>query len=331
MVESYDDAQQTDESSETKLFRYMASFADGQIEKEKEKGAILEPKKRWDEKDQFEFEQLPLSKLLDDPYYLGIGGDLFPEHRRDIEQLWEARKTHGTHTAVFEEGIGSGKTFKFSTIMWLEVTEVITKVNPLKYYGLGEKGQGIAFICMSRNATLAKEVTFRTVLPFFDCPFYREYFPPQVNFTKIEETRRFPSRLRFPKNIVVFPGTGSALSAIGYNVFGGCIDEANYLELVDNSKRAMTGRKYDAAEEVYNAIMARMRSRFLKDGKVPGLLVMMSNPRSTNDFLERIAIRARTDPHVFFRRRCTWQAHPKSRYSGKTFRYDVYNRRIVPD
>ena len=347
-----------------KLYKTMSDFTIELVEDQVQKGSIYEPEKRWDEKDQKDFSKLPIDELLSNPYYLGINQykcsqrcgwidekkkrpkkcpncgnlvrpDLYPSHYNDILELWEHRKVYPNAEAMFDEGIGSGKTFKFATILWLMVTEVITKAHPLEYYMLAEKSPGISFVCMSRNASLAKEVTFKQVLPFFDCPFYREYFPPKLDFEKIKSMKKYyPSVLRFPKNIVIFPGTGSALSAIGYNLFGGCIDEVNYLEVVDESKKAIRGSGYDAAQDMYEAITARMISRFEPNklkrfGKLGGLLVMMSNPCHPGDFLERKEIESRRNPAIFFRRRCTWEGHPKEDYIGDTFKFDVVNCRVL--
>jgi hypothetical protein len=350
----------TDKDKQTQA--YLAGALGRVIEKEKGRGLFKDTAKRWDEKDEKEFAKMPVTELLDNPYYLGmgqyrcrecgwrdkkqkkpkvcpdcgryVGPDLFPVHRQDILSLWDARKATGALTAVFQEGIGSGKTTKFCTILWLLITEVITKIDPVNYYNLSEKGQGISFVCMSRNESLAREVTFLTVLPYFNCSFYNDYFPPQIDVSAVMASRKFPSRLRFPKRIVLFPGTGSALSAIGYNLFGGGIDEANYLEVVDESKKVFSGKRYDAADSMYSAIIARMKSRFdpvwlRRQKKLPGLLVMFSNPRYSGDFTSRMERRSRLDKTVFFRKRCTWEAHPKNRFSGKTFRFDVYNRRIL--
>ena len=338
-------------------------------QKEVENGIQIKPSKIWTLQQQLYFETVPVREKIESPEYMGLGeqkcvvchgtGELdaggrkikcgecngvgqlrskiYQSHLTDIMSLWEARKSGGATTAVFQEGIGSGKTTKFCAILWLMLAEVLTKVNPLDYYGLSSKGQGIAFVCMSRNESLAKEVTFLTLLPFLDCPFFKTYFPPQVDLRMVQETKRFPSRLRFPKRVVVFPGTGSALYAIGNNLYGGGIDEANYLEVIDDSKKGTDSRKYDAAESMYAAIKARMKSRFddhrlHREGKIPGLLVMFSNPRYDGDFTSRMEKLARFDRSIFFRKRCTWEAKPTNDFCGEKFLFNIMDGKIIePD
>lgn len=320
----------TDNPRDTLFFKSLVEKSLKRINKDKEKGLVYEPKIRWDLKDQQDFDKVPLTELLDNPYY--GGGNLWPAHRQDILDLWEARK-RGAYVYTTIEGIGSGKTHKFRHILRLMVLEVITREKPLEYFGLDPKGQGISFVCMSRNAQLAKQVTFTTVLKAFDCPFFQTYFPPQVDYRKMEDTQRFPSMLRFPRGVVIFPGTGSALSALGYNLYGGGIDEANYLEIVEDSRKAFIGTKYDSAELMFEQIKTRMRSRFVKPGgKIPGLLMLFSNPRYNQDFLSRMILRARNgDKSIFWTRRCTWEAQPKERFSGETFLFDPHNRKIIEE
>ena len=330
------------------MYREIYRETQNVVDLGRRRGDIYEPSARWDQQDQDDFDQVPIETLLDDPQYGGgkfqveeIGDEfrekqgLWPEHRQDIIHLWNAREKYGVDTFVDIEGIGSGKTHKFRTALKLDVMKVLTRVSPLEYYGLDPEGQGIAFVCMSRNAKLAKAVTFSTVLKAFDCPFFSKHFPPLIDIRKVQDAGRFPGLLRFPKDVVIFPGTGSALSAVGYNLFGGGIDEANYLEVVTESKKAIQGSHYDAAEIMYHAIRARMKSRFIgwikKYNRLPGLLSLFSNTRRKGDFLERMAIKARTDRTIFFRRRCTWDAQPKEKFSGKCFNFDVVNRQIVDD
>lgn len=282
----------------------------------------------WDSKVRDEYACLPVETLIDDSYFLGIKDELYPVHRRDIVELWQARKERGVDVFVDEEGIGSGKTYKFGVILWLLTYELLVSDFKVRFPFTG-KGTGISLVCMSRNAVLAKEVTFQKVLPFFDCPFFKEHFPPSVDFDITEKKRRLPSRLRFPKNVVIFPGTGEALSAIGYDIYGAAIDEVNYLEVVTNSKRAVTGRNYDAGEEMFSALYSRMASRFPEGNR--GIIGLFSNARYINDFSERKGREAKTNKKIFYRRRAVWEAKPASFYKGETFKFDLDIKKVVDD
>jgi len=69
------------------------------------------------------------------------------------------------------------------------------------------------------------------------------------------------------------------------------------------------------AEEIYNALQRRIRSRFDKDG----LLLVISSPRSAGDFVERKLAEAKHDKLIYAQRLALWEALPKGRFCGEVF------------
>src|SRR5258708_12917138 len=89
--------------------------------------------------------------------------------------------------------------------------------------------------------------------------------------------RGLGSEMVFPKNIVVRPLSGNVNAAIGSNIFGGIIDEVNFMAVVEQSKNAADGGTFDQANEMYNAIVRRRKSRFMAaGGHLPGVLCLGS-------------------------------------------------------
>jgi len=299
------------------------------IDLAKSKGSLLDSRYVWTQERQVEYQSKKIEELLSDPYFLGERARyLYPKHRDDIVELWRRRK-EGTYVFADCTGIGGGKTYKAGILMWLLALEVLTDLS------FGEKFQldpdsKTALIVTSRDASKAKEVTFRGLLPFFNCGIVKDYFRPNVDFDTASKSRILPNTLRFAgSNFLLFPGTGQEASALGFNLYGGIMDEVNYMTVVDESKRSRTGRNYDAAKEIYSAVESRMQSRFLVDQQQHGLLVMLSNPRYAGDFLERMRERARHDKSVMFVSRTTWDAQPESKHSNKKFRFCIDSLKIV--
>lgn len=274
-------------------------------------------KKAWSRSLARKYAQVPIEELIQSDEFMGLSREVWPAHQEDIINLWERRRNEGTWKAYFNEGIGSGKTYKAGMALWLLVYENIIREDPLGFYGLG-KGGGIGLICMSRNYTLSKDVTFKKIAPFFNCPFFNTYFPCQIDWSQLDEMRRLPDALYFPKRIAIWAGGGSAMGALGYDLFGGVIDEIAFLENVEDSARAMRpGEHYDAAEETVNAITKRMASRFLSAGKLPGLLMMISSSRYEGDYLNRMIKRHKSNPKVMCRVRALWDAKPSVLPNGQ--------------
>lgn len=104
------------------------------------------------------------------------------------------------------------------------------------------------------------------------------------------------------------------------------VDEANFLEVIEGSKKADHKEIYDAAESMYNAVMNRMVSRFMIAGEVPGFIVMISSRRSRDSFMERKikeAITRQGDPtlQIFYKVHSLWQAKPKKFFPSKEYFY----------
>jgi len=115
------------------------------------------------------------------------------------------------------------------------------------------------------------------------------------------------------------------------------IDEANFLEVIEGSKRSDKG-VYDAAEAMYNATFNRMVSRFMKAGRVPGFIVMISSRKARNSFMERKIKEAIMNQHdlnngIFWKVKSLWQAKPEKFFPSKEFFYVDTNTfdKISPD
>jgi len=293
-----------------------------------------------------EFLSQPIETLIDDPYFLGRKEDLYPAHRDDIIELF-ARKDAGESLYVFldTEAIGAGKTYKAAVILWILIYRLLCRTKPQEYLGL-DRDSVLSYICMSRDEKKAKKVTFTKIMSFFDCQFFNEYFPPVVGFRLLREyaqgTRKFyPSEIRFPKNIVLFPGSGQAASALGYDLLGGIVDETNFLEYTERSKKQAsddTTHLYDAAEDMFRHIISRVESRFMYGGKLPTecLLTLISSHRYKNDFLDRKIKECKEgkNKQAMWRWRALWEAKPKMHknrviWSGEVFSFDTETMEVV--
>ena len=275
-----------------------------------------------------EFRNISVETLVCDDYFLGLKNQIFPQHLDDIIELWQERKKRPINLALLEQSIGSGKSFTASVLTWLQWFEVATYVNPQEAFGLADDTT-IAMMTMSRTETQARRVIFTDVFKRFQSPFNRDYFPPNPRFSKEIQIEQ--------NNTCIYAGTSSELSALGYNLYSAVIDEANFLEVIEGSRKS-EGQVYDAAEAMYNAVMNRMTSRFMKAGRVPGFIIMISSRKSRDSFMERKikdAVRRQDDPNleIFYKVRSLWQAKPPEFFPSKKYFYldtDSYDK-VNPD
>jgi hypothetical protein len=170
-------------------------------------------------------------------------------------------------------------------------------------------------IISHNTETQARRVTFTEVWNRFLSPFNRDYFPPNP---------RYKTEIDIDVNDTnVFAGTSSELSALGYNLYGGIIDEVNFLQVIEDSKKSPEG-VYDAAEEMLTHVEARMASRFMKQGRIPGFVACSSSRVAPDDFTERKikeAMMLGEDSRIFFAAMPLWEAKGKKFYSFDDFFY----------
>ena len=248
----------------------------------------------------------------------------------DSAHVW---RKHNIHTVVIECPKGTGKDFEMSLAIWLLVREYLIQDRKEFFapYNL-DLDTTVSINCMNRSQDQAKRVTFKELLPKFRTPFFEDYFPPQVDLDEAQDKRQYPSELRFPRNVVIFPGSGTAATGLGYCIGASCIDEANFMERTASSKRTIMGAEsYDAAQEAYDDLYQRQESRFgaLRNGvmTLAGLTIAISSSRTKNDFTQTMKKRAENDPGIYYTSKAFWERKPLD-LSGHTFQFDCDNMRI---
>jgi hypothetical protein len=265
----------------------------------------------------------PPQTLIDSPEYLNLKWNektqqgLYPAHREDILKIFNEDKID---EAAFIEAIGDGKSTKAGCITAMLVYYVECLKDPQKSLGV-MKDQSIAFMNMATSAPQAKDIVFGKIKGIVNnSPWFKTFCPydPKIK-----------SRLRFPKDINIIPGSSSANFPLGYDILCFIMDEAAYLRQPGiNTSRNVN----DQAEEIYTAGQRRIKSRFisLKQKEFyKKLKIMISNPRLTGDFIERKYAQSKHANNIFAVRRALWEGKPKGTFGGKTF-WDSVIKMHVP-
>ena len=235
-----------------------------------------------------------------------------------MEELVEANSGHYVE-AVLTGGIGTGKTTMalFSQAYQLYLLSCLK--NPHAEFDLDPSSE-IVFVFQSIRKELAKTVDFMRFKAMIDrAVYFDRHFPYRKDLT---------SEMHFPKRIIVKPLSGSVDAAIGQNIIAGVIDEINFMVIVEGSKQTRDGGLFDQANEIYNSIVRRRKSRFLQQGHLPGLLCLVSSKQFPGEFTERKAEEATrqlratgtTDIYVYDKR--VWDVKPEVSFSGVWF--DVF-------
>lgn len=228
-----------------------------------------------------------IREFIDSPYYMNALREDGKSVIYDLVMLELEEMNNGNYSeAVLTGSIGAAKTTcaLYTTAYQLYILSCYS--SPHALYDLDPASE-IVFIFQSLNAKSAKAVDYERFKSMIEnAPYFREYFP----FNKDLE-----AELHFPNRIIVRPVSGSETAAIGQNVFGGIIDEVNFMAVIEGGKNAGEDGTYDQAIALYNSISKRRKSRFGVQGKVPGMLCIVSSRRYPGQFTDIKEAEARAD------------------------------------
>lgn len=255
----------------------------------------------------------PLTFLLDD-YYLGqVGTNMWPKLQEDFVELFEGEYSE----AILTGSLGWGKSFFATCGLCYVLYQMSCLASPQEVYGLA-KGTSLVIAILSATREAARRVPLAELGSKLQLsPYFKEKCPYKIAQTMYEI--RFPTK----KMMVVAGSTASA--AIGTNVFSGFLDEMAFM----GGRRQLdkTGRlvEVDKSEVLTKAIVRRMKSRFMRAGKLPGLMFLVSSKEKPVSFIEQKIEDARSGqaPDVFLRDYSTWDVKPRDNFSGTTFQIAV--------
>jgi hypothetical protein len=239
-----------------------------------------------------DWEEVPvdIETFIKDPEYSDFGTFVWPVVTQEAVDIVRAHEA-GTHEAVMEWGIGTGKSTLSSLLAMYFVYRLLCMKNPQAQFEIAPD-DFIAVLNMARTGKQAHKIVFSKLAArvrnseWFKS---RGYLPdPKVT-----------SELRFSKSVVAIPGNSSQTFALGYNIIVAVLDEANFYE--DKSGK-------DNADEVYDGMQRRVSSRFPADG----LIAAISSTTHDQSFTRRKRIEHEARPRaVWYTTRTIVESKPK--------------------
>lgn len=222
--------------------------------------------------------------------------------------------------------LGSGKTTCALLCLMYWLYRLTCLRDPHEYLGL-MANESIDFFFFNVTLTIVEDNALGRFENFINTsPYFREIFPEDrrrksKQVSRTDGGREKEYKLSYPPYFSVIGGTGTQ-HQIGRNIVCSMLDEANF---VQRTVRDGGRFRYDAlskAYTMYTGLKNRIESRFLSDGQVNGLLILISSAGSQYDFLEQHKQRVRGDGHVHLSEYSRWEISPW-KYSSKTFRVFV--------
>lgn len=212
-------------------------------------------------------------------------------------------------SCIFATG-NSGKTTAALYTICYQTYLLSCMRSPHRVFGLDESSE-ILMVFQSLTATLSKTLDYARFKSMVDgCRYFRDNFP---------YNKDIESRLDFPNRISIVPLSGKETAAIGQNILGGILDEVNYMNVIENSKKSLDGEVFDQAVALYNSIARRRKSRFASAGTLPGMLCLVSSKRYPGQFTDIKEQEAKTDKTIYIYDKRVWDIKPEGSFSGVMF------------
>lgn len=268
-----------------------------------------------------------IETFLDSPDFMGSTDlQLWPEVRKaiiGINKYWWKGWDVAINEAVLMGATGTGKSeiSKVTTAYHLHILGCMKK--PQRYWKLPE-ATSIVFTIQAAKPHVTKKVVYLPLRTYIETMpwFQRNMRPNKI----LEGEMYFDSH-----NVRVVQGGSDSDAVLGDALIGGVIDEINFMNVVENSKKAAlgTGRSgsYDQAQSVYDTVSRRKKSRFLSKGPNIGVICVASSTRYKGDFTDKR--KAQVEEHnvktVYIYDKAQYDVRPKEAYSGETFRLLVAN------
>lgn len=238
--------------------------------------------------------------------------EVWPEVLKELEKINNPggyRVINPWTEAVFSGGIGSAKSTSALYTVAYQLYVLSCFRDPHATFGL-DRASEFLFAFQSASGGLARDVDYDR---FYQMVSISPYFTQTFPFNP-----RIKSELQFPHRIQV-KAIGADMGTLGQNVIGGMIDELNFMAIVQESKKEIGKGVYDQAERVYNSISRRRKSRFVNQGKMPGILCLVSSKRYPGEFTDRKLDEAKDDPTIYVYDKRVWEVKPAGTFSGEVF------------
>lgn len=274
------------------------------------------------EEAEYERECVDVRTWLEDDYFMGeVARDMFPKLKEDLIELFSG----DYHEVILSGAIGWGKSFLAEMAVARQIYELSCLRNPQSSIGLAS-GSEIVFAGVSVNEKLAKAVLVQGLgQKLLISPYFNKEFKVFVTTEDI----------RFPKNILVVGGSSADNSLLGRTVIGFIIDETNFMQFTKEQKASHARWGHvDKGSMLYAGLTRRMKSRFLRGGKLPGLAIIVSSKKNTSAFTERKVADSADDSRIFVREYANWDTR-RERFKKEVFRVYLSHRdassRILDD
>lgn len=277
-----------------------------------------------------DYKEIPVDILtfIKDPRYLGKAWHLsdgecklYPYWEDKLQELFPDNISTSVNNFILSGARGLGKSEIAVTVMAYLMYRVMCLKNPLEYFGL-KPTERIAFSFMNITEALAYDIG---VSKFQNTIQMSPWFMERGTLSGKKELVWNP-----PPYINIIIGS-QPRHVIGQACFASFFDEISFIPTQDIEKQKKR------AIDMVDTALGGMKTRFTRNGKNPGIIILASSKRSEKSFLEEHMKKKAVSEgdNTLIVDEAVWNIKPRGTYSLKTFNVAVGNRflnsEVIPD
>lgn len=269
-----------------------------------------------------DYDEIPVTidEFLENDYYMGKvfnnGKLIYPFWRRELHKIF-----HENPDKAFEicltGSIGQGKSTISAIALMYVLYRTLCLKDPQKFYGLTQNSP-IVFVCLNLTLDLAYAGLYSMIVEAIRMsPWFCE---------RVDIRGKYEYTIEFPHNIGIICASQTT-HTIGKNVLFAIMDEMNFSNAPKGSKNSVL--------DMYRNIRRRLESRFLKQGRIPGFIFLVSSKNSDLDFLDQYIQSIKGNKSTYVIDKAIYEVKPPETYTGEKFKVAVGDKtkqsRILSD
>ena len=278
-----------------------------------------------------DYKEIPVDIItfLCNPNYLGNAwtnsagkSSLYPFWKNQLQQLFPNSYDTSVNNFIESGARGLGKSEIAVACGLYLMYRVMCLKNPLEYYGL-KPTEKICFAFMNITKILAEDIG---ISKFQHTVQMSPWFMAKGTLTQKDNAPYWVP----PEPIAIIIGS-QAGHVIGQPIFFAFFDEISFIRNKDIDKQKKI------AIDMIDTAIGGMKTRFIKNGKNPTLLILASSKRSEKSFLEEhMKKKLKSEgTNVIIVDEAVWKVKPPGTYSDKMFKVGLGNKflqsQIIPE
>jgi len=270
-----------------------------------------------------------IDEFIDNDEYLGGRLNFWEEVRKDIAISCPHIMSGVPMPAIDinNSTLGTGKSYCVVTKALFILTTLCCFNTPhFIYKGLDSNFPMLIYL-ISAKPSITETQIYKPIYQLFkEIPFFKE----TVTYKKEKTTS-----IQLSNNIELMMAHSLEPSALlSLAIVYGVIDEANFFDVVEESRRADHGeRRFNHADKLFDTMRKRYESRFITDSLSFGGIDLCSSPNYEEDFIEGVhnSLKATKSNLVWrYRRKTKWEVAPKNLFTTGTFRFQCGSKTVEP-